>query len=88
MKLPTAYDPPRYAVCLRNDGSRMDLRPRTLYELLPTTDEEREHGHLRVVDESGEDYLYLASDFHPVDLPRNVCEVLRTIFEQEVRDDL
>lgn len=33
-----------------------------------------EHGQIRVIDESGEDYLYSASLFDPVTLPAHVLE--------------
>lgn len=50
-------DPKRqYVICLRNDGAE-DLRVRKLYEVLHDA-ASAERGHLRVVDESGEDYLY------------------------------
>lgn len=58
----------RYMLCLRNDGCE-DLELRKLYQLVPDRRAERE-GYVRVVDESGEDYLYPASYFVPVTLPK------------------
>ena len=58
----------RYMLCLRNDGCE-DLEIRKLYRLVPDKRAERE-GYVRIVDESGEDYLYPASYFVPVTLPR------------------
>jgi hypothetical protein len=46
-----------------------------LYAIIPDRDAER-HGQLRVVDESGEDYLYPANRFAPVRLPAETREVL------------
>lgn len=40
-------------------------------------------GMIRVIDESGEDYLYPAKWFVAVDLPDGVAERLATLFERE-----
>jgi hypothetical protein len=47
------------------------LEKRKIYELLPDAEAEK-HGQLRVVDESGEDYLYPRALFVDVKLPRAV----------------
>lgn len=56
-------------VCVRNDEYPASLERRKIYELLPDADAER-HGQVRVVDESGEDYLYPAEYFVLLDLPQ------------------
>ena len=61
----------KYAVCISNDGYPVALIMRRIYCLLPD-DEARKHGMVRVVDESGEDYLYPAGMFTPVDLPQSL----------------
>lgn len=63
----------QFAVCLRNQGHEASLELRKLYEVLPDADAQK-HGQLRVVDESGEDYLYEAAAFDLVALPANVAE--------------
>jgi hypothetical protein len=55
-----------FAVCVRNEGCE-DLDLRKIYELLPDARAARE-GYVRVIDESGEDYLYPAEHFVVVDL--------------------
>ena len=45
------------AICLRNDGYRASLERRKLYRIVADPAAAR-HGQLRVIDESGEDYLY------------------------------
>jgi hypothetical protein len=45
-------------LCVRNEGCE-DLEPRRFYEQLPDSHAAAE-GHVRVIDESGEDYLYPA----------------------------
>ena len=64
----------RYLLCVRNKGCE-DLEPRKLYEQLPDT-RAAEDGYVRVVDESGEDYLYPADYFVAVDLPREAERAL------------
>jgi hypothetical protein len=58
---------PRYAVCVRNEECD-DLEIRKIYPILPDKEAARD-GYVRVVDESGEDYLYPESYFVPVRLP-------------------
>jgi hypothetical protein len=58
---------PRFVLCIRNEGSD-DLEPRKVYQVLPDRAAAR-GGYLRVIDESGEDYLYPAEYFVPVKLP-------------------
>ena len=57
----------KFVMCVRQDGSE-DLEPRKVYQVLPDSDAARE-GYVRVIDESGEDYLYPAEYFVPVRLP-------------------
>ncbi|MBZ0253127.1 MAG: hypothetical protein K8I02_07285 [Candidatus Methylomirabilis sp.] len=58
----------RYVVCVANTGYRASLVVRRLYPVVRDADAEK-RGLLRVVDESGEDYLYPAKLFAAVDLP-------------------
>lgn len=60
----------RYAVCVRNDECE-DLEIRKIYQILPDVQAARD-GYVRVVDESGDDYLYPESYFVPVRLPQRV----------------
>lgn len=65
-----------FVVCIRNDGYSVSLEPRKLYRMLPDPVAAK-HRQLRVVDESGEDYLYPAEYFVAVDLPGAVKEALK-----------
>ena len=47
----------KYVICVNNDDYAASLEVRRLYECLPDEDA-AQHGQLRVIDESGEDYLY------------------------------
>jgi hypothetical protein len=57
----------RLLVCLRNDGYEVSLEPRKIYAALPDA-EAAKHGQVRVIDESGEDYLFPAGFFAPITL--------------------
>ncbi len=63
-----------YALCVRNDDCD-DLELRKIYRLLPDAEAAKE-GYLRVVDESGEDYLYPESYFVILKLPIAAQEAL------------
>jgi hypothetical protein len=58
-------------VCLKNDGYAVSLERRKLYVAL-TDAQAAKHGQLRVVDESGEDYLYPQEFFMAVELPQSL----------------
>lgn len=60
---------PRSAVCVHNDGYEASLERNKIYAILPDEEAERD-GDLRVVDESGEDYLFAADRFVPINVPR------------------
>ncbi|MEX2555810.1 MAG: hypothetical protein WEB06_09270 [Actinomycetota bacterium] len=63
-----------FVVCLRNDGAE-DLEPRKLYAVVPDAAASAQ-GFLRVVDESGEDYLYPAEFFAPVEVSEEAAREL------------
>jgi hypothetical protein len=67
--------PTRFAICLKNKGCE-DLVLRKLYPVLPDEKAEKEH-YLRIIDESGEDYLYPASYFFILQLPQRVERAIK-----------
>ena len=64
----------RFVVCIRNEDCE-DLEVRKIYRVLPD-EAAAEDGYIRVIDESGEDYLYPVSYFFPVELPQEAEEAL------------
>ncbi len=66
---------PRFAVCIDNRDYPASLEIHKLYRILPDEDAARE-GDLRIVDESGEDYLYPARMFLPIEVPDAVRDAL------------
>jgi hypothetical protein len=65
----------RFVLCVENKDSE-DLEKRKIYVVIPDEDAEKE-GYFRVIDESGEDYLYPASYFILVELPAEAQEAMR-----------
>jgi hypothetical protein len=61
----------RFAVCVNNRGYPASLELHKIYRVLSDEDAEAE-GDLRVIDESGEDYLYSANRFVEIKPPQPV----------------
>jgi len=66
---------PHFAVCMKNTGYPSSLELHKIYRVIPDEDA-AEDGDIRVVDESGEDYLYPAKWFAELKLPQTVQESL------------
>ena len=64
-----------FALCIENKECE-DLEKRKIYRVLPD-DEAAKEEYLRIVDESGEDYLYPESYFVLVELPREAQDALQ-----------
>lgn len=58
-------------VCINNDGYPASLEKRKIYVLLRDPVAEK-RGLLRIIDESGEDYLYPKTFFRSIALPQSV----------------
>jgi hypothetical protein len=61
----------RFVVCLKNKGYEVSLELRKIYRVLPDPQAAR-HKQLRVIDESGEDYLYPQDFFASIELPQPI----------------
>ena len=68
---------PGFVVCVNNDDCE-DLEVRKIYQVLPDKDAAAD-GLLRIVDESGEDYLYPAKFFLHIELPQAVEKALSPV---------
>lgn len=64
-------------VCLKNDGYEVSLERRKIYVAIPDASASK-HALVRVLDESGEDYLYPGEYFASVDLPISVRRAVLT----------
>lgn len=58
-----------FVVCINNQGYPASLELRKIYRTL-ADEKAKKHNMLRVVDESGEDYLYPERFFVPIKLPQ------------------
>ena len=67
----------QFALCVESKDCE-DLEKRKIYVILADEEADKE-GYLRVIDESGEDYLYPASYFVLVQLPAEAEEALRAV---------
>ena len=64
----------RFVLCIRNDGCD-DLELRKVYQVI-TDPVAAADGYIRVIDESGEDYLYPGDYFVPIELPTAAAKLL------------
>jgi len=64
----------KFVLCIRNDECE-DLELRKVYQVLPDKKAALD-GYLRIVDESGEDYLYPEAYFVPVSLSPKAQDAL------------
>ena len=67
-----------YFLCINNDGYRASLEPRKVYIALPDKIAAGK-GYLRIIDESGEDYLYPTSRFVAIEVPRQAKGVFAEV---------
>lgn len=65
----------KFVVCLDNSDYPASLELHKIYRIVPDDDAETD-GDLRVIDESGEDYLYPSDFFAEIELPLKIEESL------------
>ncbi|MDX6557288.1 MAG: hypothetical protein QOF72_337 [Blastocatellia bacterium] len=61
----------RIAICIDNTGYEMSIERRKVYPILPDADAERDD-YVRIIDETGEDYLFPASRFVFLTVPTEI----------------
>ncbi len=66
----------QFAVCVKNKSYGTALELRKLYQVVEDETAHKLH-QIRVIDESGEDYLYPADYFVPVSLPQSAEKAVR-----------
>jgi hypothetical protein len=66
----------QYVICISNEGYPASLETRKVYQRIPDAEAEQQN-LIRVVDESGEDYLFPRDMFLPVELSGEVRDALR-----------
>jgi len=65
----------RFLICVDNKGYAVSLEKRKIYVALPDATALK-HGQVRVIDESGEDYLYPKSLFLPITVPASLRKAI------------
>lgn len=75
---------PRFAICINNSEYPASLERHKIYRLLPDEDA-ADDGDLRVIDESGEDYLYPAEYFVLIEVPQETARVLNRSFSRSAQ---
>jgi len=68
-----------FAICLNNEGYEASLELRKIYQVVPPEPNDP-RGYIRIIDESGEDYLYDANAFEPIQLPPRTARKIRATF--------
>ncbi|MDH5718662.1 MAG: hypothetical protein OEZ22_13640 [Spirochaetia bacterium] len=61
----------KYVICINNKNYEASLDVKKIYRIISDLEAEKEN-MIRVIDESGEDYLYEANKFVPVKIPETV----------------
>ncbi len=67
---------PQFVICVKNKGYAASLELRKLYQVM-ADESATKLGQIRVIDESGEDYLYPEGYFVPVQLPQSAERAVR-----------
>ena len=65
----------QFVVCLKNKGYEVSLERRKIYQVLPDA-QAAKHRQVRVIDESGEDYIYPEDFFAPIEVPQPIRRAL------------
>ena len=70
----------KYAVCIKNDNYAASLELRKLYQIMPDKSSNG-RGLIRIIDESGESYLYRAEYFLPVKLSPAIQKAVQLVLQ-------
>jgi hypothetical protein len=73
-----------FAICLDNEGYEASFEIGKLYQVIPDK-EAANHGYIKLIDESGEDYGFTASRFHLLQLPLPVRRFYYQRFEYRLK---
>lgn len=76
-----------FAICIDNKGYHASLERHKLYRVL-ADDDAAVDGDLRIIDESGEDYLFPAEYFVLLDLPQSIDRVIKASFSNTIQPQL
>ena len=75
---------PQFAICVENSEYPASLELHKLYRVVPDEDAGRD-GDIRIIDESGEDYLYPAEYFVLIEVPPQTAQAISESFSRAAR---
>ena len=67
----------RFVICISNEGYPASLDVRRVYRVAPDAEAEKS-GHVRIIDEFGEDYLYPRDMFVPIEVPEPAAKAFES----------
>ena len=67
----------KFVICINNQDYPASLETRKVYQVIPDS-QANFHHMVRVIDESGEDYLYPKSNFMPIELSEALIQAIAT----------
>lgn len=74
----------QFAICVESSEYPASLELHKLYRILPDEDAALD-GNIRVIDESGEDYLYPAEYFVVIEMPSQTARAIIESFSRAAR---
>jgi hypothetical protein len=74
----------KFAICVENKEYPASLEIHKLYQVIPDADAAMD-GDIRIIDESGEDYLYPADYFVQVEIPREAAKSINSSFHRRAQ---
>jgi hypothetical protein len=76
---------PQAVICVANEGNEVSLQLWRVYKTL-RDDDARSEGLIRIVDETGEDYLFPHQNFAPIELPKEIQKPFERAVRQQRRE--
>jgi hypothetical protein len=80
--MPTRKSTKRFAICINNSEYPASLDMYKVYRVLPDEKAEK-HGDIRVIDESGEDYLFPTDYFVLIEPPIHIARILNKAYTRQ-----
>ncbi len=72
----------KFAICVNNKNYEASLEKWKIY---PVVKENEVEGYVRIMDESGEDYLYPTEYFSPIELPANIIKNIEKEYSLKIK---
>ncbi len=73
----------KFLICIDNKGYEVSLEKWKIY---PVIKEKEIPGYVRIIDESGEDYLYPEKYFLPIELPASLLKKIEQEYLEKIKN--